>query len=94
MDTQTNKPKNRRTTAFLALLFGPLGVHEFYLHNKTAGIAHLVFTLFMTSLSALIQSNIPFAAMLIVVELEALKLALINDDEFQAQYIERSRLFL
>lgn len=70
-------PKNRMTAAWLALLLGIFGVHQFYLGNKVSGIVRIVLT--ATIYGTLI--SLPLAL------IEFVKFSNASDDQFQDIYV-------
>ncbi len=56
-----NSPKNKTTTALLALFLGGIGVHYFYLGKTTAGIIFLLLCwTYIPALIALVQAIVMF----------------------------------
>ncbi|MBR5415256.1 MAG: NINE protein [Thermoguttaceae bacterium] len=75
-DTTHSKPaKNRLLAALLALFFGLLGVHKFYLGRPAAGVLYIVLTLLTVCILSAILSFIDFIILLCM-----------DDDSFGVKY--------
>jgi len=62
MKTVNYKYKSKAAAIILALLFGSLGLHRFYLGNHLAGVAFILFTVICLSVPVL--GNLIFAVVL------------------------------
>ena len=67
-----DQPRNRIVAALLALIFGGIGIHKFYLGRKGAGALYLIFCL------TLIPALLGF--------IDAILLFLSSDASFHAKY--------
>jgi len=75
--------KNKLVAGLLALFFGWIGIHKFYLGKKSAGIIMLV-----VSLLGFILLGIPTMVMAMIAFIEAIIYFLKPVDEFQRLYVE------
>ena len=72
--------KDRTIAALLAILFGALGVHEFYLGNNTSAIIRLAITLLTCGWCGAVLGLISL--------IEGIIYLTKTDDEFQTIYVE------
>jgi len=78
--------KNKVVAGLLALFFGWIGIHKFYLGRKSAGIIMLV-----VSLLGFVLLGIPTMVMGFIAFIEAIIYFLKPVDEFQRLYVEGSK---
>ena len=97
-ETKTSiRPKNRRIAALLAMFLGTLGIHSWYLGNKKSALLHFLFSATAVFFMAGLKSNIPLAAVTILCEFEAIKFALMSEEEWQNAYtlfVSKKKVFL
>lgn len=86
--------RNRRVAAVLAILFGLIGAHKFYLGNWKAGLVQLVAFFVLTGLVPALHSYVPMAALGLLSCAEAAIYALKSDERFSADYLTGKRWFL
>ena len=77
----TGRGKNKVLAGVLALFFGHLGVHHFYLGSTTSGIILLVATVATCFLGLVITGVIGLV--------EAIMILTMSDEEFDARYNSR-----
>jgi TM2 domain-containing membrane protein YozV len=78
--------KNKVVAGLLALFFGPLGIHKFYLGKKSAGI-----TMLLISVLGVVLIGIPTAIMAMIAFIEAIIYFLKPADEFQRLYVDGNK---
>ena len=71
------KPKSKFTAAILALLFGALGFHKFYLGKTGAGVTMLVLSILV----------LPFPFMILIALIECLIYLVIPHGDFEERYV-------
>ena len=72
--------KNRFVAALLALLFGALGVHKFYLGRTGAGLTMLLCTVLLGILV------LPAVTMALIAFVECIIYLVTSDEEFESRY--------
>ena len=75
------KEKSKMVAAVLALFFGALGVHKFYMGKFGAGLTMLLVTMIAGILV------LPAVAMAIIALIECVKYLVITHDEFDRRYV-------
>lgn len=78
--------KNKIIAGVLALFFGGLGIHWFYLDETTKGVTYLATTIIGFILSFIIIGFIPLIVIGLLALIDALKFLLMSDEEFNAKY--------
>lgn len=81
-------PKSPIVAGILALFFGGLGVHKFYMGYNSEGVALLAATLISVLLSMILIGLIPLMIISVVVFVEAILYLTKNEAEFHRIYIE------
>lgn len=82
----TDKQKSKIVAGLLAIFFGPLAIHKFYLGCTTAGILTiLIFFL------GFILVGVPSMIITIVVFVEAVLYLIKSDEEFEQKYVINKR---
>ena len=76
----TIQPKSRLVAAVLAFLFGPLGVHKFYLGRTGAGLTMLLVTVLLGILI------LPLITMAIIAFVECIIYLVSSEEEFERRY--------
>ena len=79
------KPKSKFVAALLALLFGALGFHKFYLGKTGAGITMLLVTVIAGILV------LPAMAMALIALIECITYLVISHEEFEQRYVRGDR---
>ena len=83
--------KNKLIAALLALFLGPLGIHKFYLGQKSPGFALLAATIIGVLLSLVAIGFVVLPVVYIVCFIEAIIYISKTDAEFQTVYVEEGK---
>lgn len=86
--------KSRRTAALLAVVFGVLGIHKFYVGNWRAGLVQLAAAFAAAMASSAIGVRFPFSIVGALSAVEGIVYALMTDDAFETTYVIGRRAFL
>jgi len=78
--------RNKTVAALFALFLGNLGIHKFYLGEKNAGLTYLICTLVGWLTCILFIGLIPIFVVAILSFIDAVKLLLMEDSEFNKRY--------
>lgn len=78
--------RNKTIAAILALLFGPLGIHKFYLGDKTSGLIYLLCTIVGWIFSIILVGIIPVIIIAILSLIDCIMLLLMGKDKFDSIY--------
>ncbi len=78
----SGRGKNKIVAGVLAILLGSLGIHHFYLGSTTAGIVLLLATVLTCGFGGILTW--------IVALIEGIMLLIMNDEEFDAKYNQRT----
>lgn len=81
----TEPPKQKSTAGILAILLGSLGVHFFYLGQKTWGLVFLLGTLLSCGMGALITTPVSI--------IQGILYLCATDEDFHYKYVVQKRLF-
>lgn len=78
--------KNKIVAGLLALFLGNLGIHKFYLNETTPGIVYLICTIFGWLTAWLFIGFVPIVVIGILALIDAIKLFMMDDKDFDLKY--------